>query len=350
LWAAAGLFPAPGLTVQPLEPRYDIVRDVLLDGFLNRLTQLDTALERFREATFAAFGRDTQYFHHSARNFRAESTGVYRLWNIAGDFRDLPLSGALATLSNMQVLAACYELIVIQHCCQRVTGLGIVEHAYAPVFLPTSYHVFPGERFAADILLGRDFRADVELLSIQVNGQALPLWPYPFRYEVKPKKPGKHILEVDITAFAIQRRYDGYYRDTIHARRRYAYYVAEFHPRIEFHRRPFPERYVFLAGRYSGAISQAELSAEVRLQTGFDADDLETEPTCPIASFQLTRFRPHEDWQEAQNSGASFGPEVRRLLEDTQPGDRLLFDDIRVQCPGEATTRDVRELSLWVED
>ncbi|MCC6280823.1 MAG: hypothetical protein IT262_09490 [Saprospiraceae bacterium] len=84
------------------------------------------------------------------------------------------------------------------------------------------------------------------------------------------------------------------------------------------------------------------------LETG-KSDNFDFQVNCKILNFHLTRFRGRKDPEVVENQGEQFNASVRELLKTAQPGDRLLFDEIRVKCGEEPSPRTLAGLSLRVE-
>jgi len=115
---------------------------------------------------------------------------------------------------------------------------------------------------------------------------------------------------------------------------------------LEVH--PLPDPILLLGDFTSGSIRREELAVQTALQTRFPAD-FDFPVTCKILNFHLTRFRQREDPEERDNQGSTFNSSVRELLKTAQPGDRLIFDEVRVQCGEEPEQRTIGGLSLRVE-
>lgn len=112
--------------------------------------------------------------------------------------------------------------------------------------------------------------------------------------------------------------------------------------------RLLPDPVPALGEFHSGSINREKLSAQTALSARFP-DDFDFKVDCKILNFHLTRFRSREDPEVVENQGEQFNSSVRELLKTTQSGDRLLFDEIQVQCGAEPTPRTVAGLSLRVE-
>lgn len=117
---------------------------------------------------------------------------------------------------------------------------------------------------------------------------------------------------------------------------------------ITYQARRLPDPKAILAGHAFGEYVPADsISTQTALHTRFP-EDFNFEADCKILDFHLTRLRPREDPEDADNTGSDFNPKTSRILEATQSGDRLLFYDIRVQCPGDKAPRMIDALSLRV--
>lgn len=112
--------------------------------------------------------------------------------------------------------------------------------------------------------------------------------------------------------------------------------------------RLLPDPVALLGDLRSGSMSREKLMAQTGLQAHLP-EDLDFKVDCKILGFKVTRFRRREDPEEIDNQGSTFNSSVRHLLETAQPGDRLVFDEIRVQCGEEPKPRIIGGLSLRVE-
>jgi hypothetical protein len=118
---------------------------------------------------------------------------------------------------------------------------------------------------------------------------------------------------------------------------------------FQYEVRPLPDPVPVLDKFKSGnVIRQHLLAAQTALQIQFPPD-FDFQVDCKILGFHLTRFRGREDPEVVENQGDQLNTSVRELLITTQPGDRLLFDEIRVKCGEEPTPRTLAGLSMRVE-
>lgn len=113
--------------------------------------------------------------------------------------------------------------------------------------------------------------------------------------------------------------------------------------------RPLPDPVPVFGNYVSGqAVQHGLISAQTALNARFPPD-FDFQVDCKILNFHLTRFRGRKDPEVVENQGEPFNASVRELLKTAQPGDRLLFDEIRVKCGEEPSPRTLAGLSLRVE-
>ena len=117
---------------------------------------------------------------------------------------------------------------------------------------------------------------------------------------------------------------------------------------VKFPVRMLPDPILVLGDFTSGLIHGEELAVQTTLQARFPAD-FDFPVNCKILNFHLTRFRQREDPEELDNQGSTFNTGVLDLLKTAQSGDRLVFDEVRVQCGEEPEPRVISGLSLRVE-
>ena len=146
----------------------------------------------------------------------------------------------------------------------------------------------------------------------------------PGQYRIKPGRPGKVKLKIRFGGETVPSVYE---------------YTAL----------PLPDPLPCLGDSLRGGrVTPEMLNSQTLLQVNYP-EDFDFQVDCAVVSFQLTRIRPRDDSEEDVNEGGIFNPEVRRLLETTRPGDRLLFHDIIVRVQGDKEVRMIGALAFRVE-
>ncbi len=405
----------------PEEPQMDaaywkanspMAQQILLQGQPNLLQQIAEKTDQLRASMLALVDNDARVLASLPSVFKATADGNYQLRGISGSFRALPLSGALAIFSALQLDASLsmQEIIYYGYDQFGYHPLCVLEH-FQPRVLTASPYIMEGERYAADIIFSHDSQAEV--LKIAVNGNYLPVENGIAHYETTTGGSGLKSFTAYIMASVVRENKHGLYRDTFRLKKEFYYHVGRrevfihhpdslyyFYAGVEnpmsvsasayscndpkvtatggrlknvggghfsvlpnslqavsilvqdrtfrYSVRPLPDPTPTFAGFNSGSNIQTELLVdETYLATHFP-QDFDFAATCTIKDFHLIRFRPREDPAEADNTGADFNQEVLELVRTARSGDRLLFEEIRVQCPGDQRARTISALSLRV--
>jgi hypothetical protein len=109
----------------------------------------------------------------------------------------------------------------------------------------------------------------------------------------------------------------------------------------------FRAQNILLGGRYG---SGSSLPAGVfRAQPGLtiEAEAAGYEPYCRVAFFEVTYLPKDGDPVVLENRGSRWTPEVRALINRARPGDRYLFEEVRLRCQWDIEQR-VIELSYLI--
>jgi hypothetical protein len=113
--------------------------------------------------------------------------------------------------------------------------------------------------------------------------------------------------------------------------------------------RSLPDPIVEIGGYSASSYIKRDVLAQIRALHARFPEDFDFQVDSKVLGFHLTRFRQREDPEEVENQGSTFNEAVRHLLKTAQPGDRLVFDEVRVQCGEEPAPRTIGVLSLRVQ-
>lgn len=113
--------------------------------------------------------------------------------------------------------------------------------------------------------------------------------------------------------------------------------------KVAFRLKRIPNPVPTLSGtRRGGTIGNGEIKAQggvVAVLENFDFDAY-----CSISSYEVTYLAKGQDPVTVTNTGARFSGPATDLVNRATPGDVYFFDDIRCQCPGDASTRNLGSL------
>lgn len=386
---------------------------LLLEGSPSLLQQLSHKTDSLRKTMLALVDSAEYTLPAITLDFAAQDNGQYRFQGFSGNFHDMPLSGARAVLADVQMSAAMSLTAVLQYLASRSCVADIrMDYCYPNLLAKKSY-VFSGEPFEADIVVGGyEPRANILRIWVNgtglpvrngmahfehvtrgigtqsVNAEILGTIPRngkdgtrldtfrvarSFSYEVGTRFPNIQLsdavtylyqgIENPISYYA-----DGYSHSVLHSydallkpatgAGRYTILPGSLQPvkitagsisSFSFPVRPVPNPEPLLAGMGSGnSIPQNLVAGQTALSTRFP-EYFDLEASCQIIGFQLSRFRPRENPAEVDNEGPAFNQQVLALLQSSQPGDRLLFENIWVKCSGDTKPRLIEHLSVRVK-
>ncbi|MBL7774854.1 MAG: hypothetical protein JNK89_02570 [Saprospiraceae bacterium] len=77
--------------------------------------------------------------------------------------------------------------------------------------------------------------------------------------------------------------------------------------------------------------------------TGFDMSG-----SYGMVGYKVVQVRGGKFLAEAENTGGRFNEAARRLIDDAQPGDVFIFENIKVQMPGETAPRAANSLTFSI--
>jgi len=86
-----------------------------------------------------------------------------------------------------------------------------------------------------------------------------------------------------------------------------------------------------------GLMGNGEFKAQGGLAAileGFDFD-----AKCKIQGYELTRVAKRQDPVSANNPGARWSSDSKRLVNAAKPGDTYYFDNVKSRCPGDSAGR-----------
>ena len=411
---SAGLSADRPLNAQPLKQDHYLVRRLLLEGKPNILSQIAARTEKLQTALLA-FTNQEKHIAGFISRVEARKDGRLVIDGNTINFHDLPLSGALAILSLLQLNEQKHLMAGLSYGLNRTGHTSCPFDRFTPSVSTSSSFVPAGVPYSADVFLS-GFGTGVRNVKCFINGQPMQVHDGVARFEEFAKTPGEHRFYVEIGGNIMRKKDFTYYPDTASGSKEFRYFVVSPHPQISrpsktnilyayvenpvtveawdgynarrvsirkgnatlarsenfkyiitphtlepvtlkvgsdatfsFVVRPLPDPAIRLGTFVSGqTISSNELENQTTLHVAFP-EAFGFSVDCQILGFKVTRFRPREDPEEADNQGSTFNNAVLKILEHARSGDRLLFDEIQVQCGDEPAPRTLAGLSLRVQ-
>jgi len=126
-----------------------------------------------------------------------------------------------------------------------------------------------------------------------------------------------------------------------------------------FQVRPLPDPALELSGprivrsgedvdvaRTGGRLSPTEFQSRRGLTANLE--NISLNASCTVVSFSLVYLGRGHKPIEIANQGGAFQDQARQLVDQAQAGDIFLFEEVRVQCPGDRVPRVVRGMAVRV--
>ncbi len=97
----------------------------------------------------------------------------------------------------------------------------------------------------------------------------------------------------------------------------------------------------------SGSMPNGEFKAQGGIAAVLENFDFDVR--CTVAGFKAVYLAKRQDPVEYANAGAKWGGDVQGIINKARPGDTYFFDDIKVNCPGDAAGRNLGGLSFKIK-
>ncbi len=102
------------------------------------------------------------------------------------------------------------------------------------------------------------------------------------------------------------------------------------------------------AARTGGRLSPAEFQSRRGLTANLE--NISLSANCNVVSYTLVCLTPGQEPIEIENQGGAFQEQARQLVDQAQAGDVFLFEEVRVQCPGDGVPRVVPGMAVRVDE
>jgi hypothetical protein len=392
------------------------VKKLLFAGKPNLLMQISARTDSLRSEMLTLADGDKYIEQIIYQIFNTNTRDYYPFNEKKGSFTDLPVTGALAMISHLQLTALEGMFAVLNYCLNKTGSTGTPFDEATPFVNPPTPFVLTGDFYLAEIYLASYSTSDIRNIHILVDKKPIEVKDGIGHFEQNTAGVGTRTFLVEISGNVWREVKGGKrYLDTFQVAREFTYQVIPAFPQVhqsdrlsflyayvenpvsvsavglngsndmrissqnaplrnigggrciitprslapvtlatgsiskfKLPVRMLPDPVPMLGDFTSGSIHREELAVQTVLQTRFPAD-FDFPVNCKILNFHLTRFRGREDPEERDNQGSTFNSSVRDLLKTAQPGDRLVFDEVRVQCGEEPEPRTIGGLSLRVE-
>jgi hypothetical protein len=151
--------------------------------------------------------------------------GRFQIDRHQSSFLQLPLTGILAVLSDLQNRAAVSASVWLNYCWDMVhvfsTGGGWVQLMASA----KASYILPGDRYEADIFLN-SFGEEILSEEISIDGKPMPIKEGMVHYEVTTQSPGRKTFQVESVVRKFRRTQSGLVTDTIRSVRDFSYFVS----------------------------------------------------------------------------------------------------------------------------
>ncbi|WP_340103405.1 GldM family protein [Rhodohalobacter sp. 8-1] len=116
---------------------------------------------------------------------------------------------------------------------------------------------------------------------------------------------------------------------------------------FQFQVKRIPNPIARLGNSSGGNISNGEFRAQGGV--GAFLDDFDYDARCDVIGFEIAYIRSRMAPVKTMNAGARFTPDSRRLIGQARPGDIYAFNNIRVRCPGDVSSRQINSLVYFIK-
>lgn len=100
-----------------------------------------------------------------------------------------------------------------------------------------------------------------------------------------------------------------------------------------------------LGGRYlGGAIGNGEFKAQGGLGAISAIPSVDRE--CRIEAYTLTYIAKRRDPVASINQGSRYNDKSKRLVFQAKPGDKYIYDNVKIKCSGDTTARSANSLAF----
>jgi hypothetical protein len=116
---------------------------------------------------------------------------------------------------------------------------------------------------------------------------------------------------------------------------------------FRFRLKSIPDPVAKIAGKKDGGIPKAALSAQQGVIPTMENFDFELYPK--VISFKMSRYGKGRDPVEKSNdSGGALTADMKSVIDQSRPGDKILFEYIKVSMP-DGTTRTINSIPITVQ-
>jgi hypothetical protein len=118
--------------------------------------------------------------------------------------------------------------------------------------------------------------------------------------------------------------------------------------KYEFRVKRIPDPVAKLSNKQSGgAIPNGVFKAQQGLLAMLDGFDFDAR--CQIKGYRLVKASKRDDPEFSVNGGAKFNAKSVTIARSVKPGDRVYFEEVKAQCPGDAAPRKINELVFNIQ-
>lgn len=109
----------------------------------------------------------------------------------------------------------------------------------------------------------------------------------------------------------------------------------------------FPDPTMYIGRRRGGTMGAGEFCGPGGLSAVISGMDICG--NCETVRYDVTRLTKEQDPVTKSNTGARFDGGALSLIQLARPGDRYLFENIKVRCPGDSIPRQMENISITIQ-
>lgn len=115
---------------------------------------------------------------------------------------------------------------------------------------------------------------------------------------------------------------------------------------FKFRLKKIPDPVAKIGGKREGSIPKAQLAAQSAIIPVMENFDFEL--FSKVKSFKMSRYGKGRDPVEKSSDSNVLSGDMRTIIEQSRPGDKILFEYIKATMP-DGTTRDINSISLTIQ-
>jgi gliding motility-associated protein GldM len=323
-------------------------------------------------------------------------------------FKQMPVAAVFPILGKMQADAKNSATAILNYCAKKVGGEDIKFDRFTPAVSAEKSYVIQGEKYVADVFLSA-YSTSADNISINVNGNGLPVKEGIARYETSTSGVGERAYKVNISVknpltgqtevFSKEFKYEvGQRSVAVSLDKMNVFYIGVDNPisvsaagvssndvkvsatgvtvssaggggkytvrastpgeatltvsgggatqRFQYRVKRIPDPKPKVGKSSGGSMGNGEFKAMGGVSAVLENFDFDAK--CDMVGFEFTYYPKRQDPITAQNSGARWSGNVQEMVNKAKPGDAYFFDDIKCKCPGDPAARNIGSIAIKI--